>query len=476
MKLGRREAILGAAGALAPLAAPSRVLAHDAPPPVLRDLARRAAIFLFPLYEMHRTRWQATANPQNPLRQRLNRFHHVTTLATDKTRAVTTPNNDTLYSSAWLDLAREPLFLTVPPMGELYYSYAFLDLFTNNFAYVSQRLNGGSPAPHMIVGPSWYGVPPADVAVIRAPTNSVWLLGRILVDGPEDLDAVRAMQARTLLETPDRRNERRVLESWELMSARTAAPAEAQAGWPAPNRSDPFDLFAVGMQAMGESPLTDRDRAELEGFAALRLQPGRRFDPQSFSEAQRQAIRSGIADADAEIRGAGRRYGRLVNGWSYGEKHLGNFGDDYLYRAHIALAGLAALEPAEAVYMTCSVDSEGRPLSGAHRYVLSFPAGGVPPAKAFWSLAMYEVTPEGRAFFTANPIGRYAIGDRTRGLRYGADGTLEIYLQRQPVADERAANWLPAPAGPMRLVLRAYQPAEALLEARYRVPALRRVG
>jgi hypothetical protein len=164
---------------------------------------------------MYRTRWQATANPQNPFRQRLNRFLHVPNLATDKSRAVTTPNNDTLYSTAWLDLTEGPLFLVVPPMGELYYSYAFMDLFTNNFAYVSRRVNGGSPGPHMIVGPSWTGDPPADVAIIRAPTNSVWLLGRILVDGPEDLSPVRAMQVRTLLETPDQRNERRILESLE---------------------------------------------------------------------------------------------------------------------------------------------------------------------------------------------------------------------------------------------------------------------
>ena len=138
MKLGRRAALAGL------LAAPAIAHAQDGPA-ALRDLARRATIYLFPLYEMYRTRWQATVNDANPFRQRLNRFRHVPTLADARARAVTTPNNDTLYSSAWLDLSQEPLFLTVPPVGDLYYSYAFLDLFTDNFAYVSHRLYGGRP-------------------------------------------------------------------------------------------------------------------------------------------------------------------------------------------------------------------------------------------------------------------------------------------------------------------------------------------
>ncbi len=140
--------------------------------------------------------------------------------------------------------------------------------------------------------------------------------------------------------------------------------------------------------------------------------------------------------------------GKTVDGWTYSARQLGNFGDDYLYRAATALGGLGALEPAEAMYVTCDVDATGRPLSGADRYRLSFPADGLPPARAFWSLAMYEVTPEGRAFFIDNPIGRYTIGDRTQGLRKAPDGSLTLYLQHDRPDGERAANWLPAPVGP----------------------------
>ena len=442
---------------------------------MLKDMARRAAIYLFPVYEMYRTRWQATVNDANPFRQKLNRFFHVPILAEPKSRAVTTPNNDTLYSTAWLDLSVEPLFLTVPPMGDLYYSYAFMDLFTNNFAYVSHRLNGGQSRPHMIVGPKWTGDAASEVTLIRAPTNSVWLLGRLLVDGPEELGRVRGLQNKALLETPDMRNERRILETQELMRQRSIAPPESVADWPALNRADPFDLFEVGMRALGESPLPARDLGLFDELSPLRLRPGRHFDARAFSEAERKAILDGIAQAQADIRAAGQRYGKSVDGWSYGERNLGNFGEDYLYRALIALTGLAALEPAEAVYMTCNVDSEGKPLNGANRYTLSFPAGGLPPARAFWSLAMYEVTPEGRAFFIDNEIGRYAIGDRTRDLQKAPDGALTLYLQRDRPDGERAANWLPAPAGPLRLVLRAYEPDASLIDGRYRVPAVQRL-
>ena len=457
------------------LASPSVALAQETPS-MLSDLARRATIYLFPLYEMYRTRWQATVNDDNPLRQKLNRFLHLPVLADHRTRLVTTPNNDTLYSMAWLDLSIEPLFLTVPPVGDLYYSYAFIDMFTDNFAYVSHRLHGGRPPPHMIVGPDWKGDAPSEVTLVRAPTHSVWLLGRLLVDGPEELDRVRILQARVLLETPDMRNERRILETRELMRQRTMAPPEPVADWPPPHRDDPFDLFEVGMRALGESPVPERDRAFLEELAPLRLRPGRKFDLRAFDETGQRALRAGIEQGHAEIRGSAGRFGTTIDGWTYGGRDLGNFGTDYLYRAVVALGGLGALQPAEAVYVTSTFDSDGQPLSGDQRYTLTFPAGGLPPARAFWSLAMYEVMPDGRAFFVDNPLDRYAIGDRTRDLQTAADGSITLYLQHERPADEgMAANWLPAPAGPMRLVLRAYEPEPSLIEGRYRVPAVRRI-
>ncbi len=227
----------------------------------------------------------------------------------------------------------------------------------------------------MIVGPTWNGDAPGDVVLVRAPTTSVWLLGRILVDGPEELDRVRILQSRVLLETPDMRNERRILETGELMRFRTQAPPEPVADWPAAHPDEPFDLFDVGMRALGESPLPARDGPLFEALAPLKLKPGRKFDQRAFTEAERRAIRTGIEQGHADIRAAAGR-GRTIDGWTYGERHFGNFGDDYLYRAATALTALGALMPGEAVYVTGSQDADRQPLLGTERYVLTFPAGG----------------------------------------------------------------------------------------------------
>lgn len=466
MRIGRRATLAGLMGL------PALAQAQDTTA-ALRDLARRVTIYLFPVYEMYRARWRATVDETNPQRQRLNRFRHMPTLADSTTREVTTPNADTLYSSAWLDLSLEPLFLTVPPVGDLYCSYAFIDLFTDNFLIVSPRLNRNDLVTHMIVGPKWNGDAPGDVTLVRAPTTSAWLLGRILVDSPGELDRVRILQNRVLLETPDMRNERRILETGELMRFRTQAPPEPVADWPAPHVDAPFDLFDIGMRALGESPLPERDRPLLETLGPLKLKPGRRFDQRAFSEAERRAILAGMEQGHADIRTAAG-HGRTIDGWTYGERHLGNFGDDHLYRAATALTALGVLVPGEAVYVSCSVDAEGRPLSGTLRYTLTFPADRMPPARAFWSLSAYEVTPDGRAFFVDNPIARYSIGVHTPHLMHEADGSLTICIQRDRPRSGRAANWLPAPAGAMRLVLRAYHPDEAIMDGRYRVPAVRR--
>ncbi|CAN5813112.1 DUF1254 domain-containing protein [soil metagenome] len=481
MTLARR-ALLARALALpvvSPLSAPALVRAQETTPATLRDLARRATIHLFPVYEMYRLRWQATVDEANPQRQRLNRFRHVSQLADHRSRLVTTPNPDILYSSAWLDLSLEPMFLTVPPVGHLYYGYAFTDMFANTFASVSHRLEGGEspthmPPTHMIVGPGWNGDASSEVTLVRAPTNSVWLLGRILVEGPEEIERVRILQARVLLETPDMHNERRILEARELMRQRTTAPPEPIADWPEPHPADPFDLFATSLRALGENPLSERHRALFETLAPLKLRPGRKFDLRAFSEAERRAILAGIEQGRAEIRAAGNGTAPSVDGWTYRERPSHRTDDDPLQRAHAALTGLAALEPEGSISMTCTADSNGRPLLGTNAYRIAFPADGLPPARAFWSLAMYQETPDGRAVLVDNPIGRYAIGERTQGLQKEADGSLTLYLQSQRPDSARAANWLPAPAGPLRLVLRAYEPGESLREGRYRPPGVQR--
>jgi hypothetical protein len=160
----------------------------------LSDLVKKAYVYAFPVYEMYRTRYGAVYNPINPGRTDLNQFNHRRKLSDHTARQVTTPNNDTLYSSAWLDLSQEPLVLSVPDTAGRYYSMAFMDFYTNNFAYVGRRVTGTKAGDYVVVGPKWNGATPAGLAVIKSPTKSVWLLGKTLVDGEADLPNVHKIQ------------------------------------------------------------------------------------------------------------------------------------------------------------------------------------------------------------------------------------------------------------------------------------------
>jgi hypothetical protein len=210
-------------------------------------------------------------------------------------------------------------------------------------------------------------------------------------------------------------------------------------------------------------------------FARIGVGPNQSFDPGRFNEEQRRIIVEAQEAASKEIRGGLSRAGKAKQGWSYPPSHLGNYGRDYALRAVIALIGLAALEPAEAAYMTSLVDKGGKTLAGENRYRLRFEKGALPPVDAFWSLSMYELMPDQRSFFVDNPIYRYAIGDRTKGLKVSADGSVEIYIQHLSPGKDLESNWLPAPTGVFRLSFRAYQPREPILKGEYLLPWIERV-
>jgi len=281
MKLGRR-AVLAAS-----IAPPAR--ANDA----LRDLARRAALYLTPPCEMYRRRHRDIVERGDKLNRLVRQL---------------SPDAGLLPAWAWLDLSSEPLFLSLPRMEGRFYSAVLLDPFARVFVQASRRTTGDIPPPYMIVGPAWKGGVSSEVAPIYAPAPSMWLRLRIAVtDDDEDVDVARGLQARTLLETPDQRNERRILEMRELMRFRTTAPAEPLADWPEPRPRERFDLFDAGLAMLSGCSLLEPDRQQFDTFAPLRLRLGRRFDARAFSETEREAIAAGIADAETNIRDDGSR-------------------------------------------------------------------------------------------------------------------------------------------------------------------------
>lgn len=432
--MNRRQLMTAVASlALAPAA---RTLAA---PASLKDAAREAWLYGLPMIEMAGTRARAIGLPG------VNRFVHARKLAGPESREVTAPNNDTLYSSAWVDLTQGPVALTIPPTGDRYISVAAMNMYSDNDAVLGTRSTGGQGGRFTLVGPGQTGSGPD---VVRISTPHAWVLARTLVAGPDDLAAVRKVQEGL---------------TFEGARGMTYAPV---AGRQAPA----LDYFASLAELLKSDPPPATDLALFGRIAPLGLTAKGGFDRARFDAAATAEIEAGVAEAKARLRaGAGASQ---VQGWSYPPSTLGFYGQDYGLRAAVALGGLAALPPAEAMYMN-PVGEQGRMFSGRGPYRLHFPAGHLPPVDGFWSLTMYEATPEGQFFLVANPANRYAIGDRTRGLKKNPDGSLDIWISRTDPGGPKTANWLPAPAkGPFTLSMRAYLPGSELRNGLYRLPAI----
>lgn len=436
--------------------------ADDLPP-----LVEAAVEYALPLHVIAATRWRAVGDAANPERQALhslprhppNTWQHIRQLADHRSRWITAPNNDTLYSNAWLDLADGPVRLRVgeQPAGR-YWSVALLDAFTNHVAMLGQRLDGTGPVDVTIAGPRHHALD-LPGRVIRTPGHDAWLFARCLVDGPDDLPEAHAMQDRLLLQP---------------LAARPA-PLPAAPG----DVLDAPAFLATVNAALGRNPPTAADAPLLARCARVGLRPGDTHAWATLDDATRAAWQGHIAGALERVRQFGTRGRREVQGWVTAAEDIGNFGTNYPLRASVALGGLGALEPDEAMYFVRYADQEGEPLDGAHRYWLEVPPGGI-PTDSFWSFTIYEPTADGRRFFVDNPIGRYALGNRSRGLRITADGSLRLLLQQAgPIDAADLAHWLPTPGAGRRfqIALRCYLPRAALRDGRAPLPrVVRRPG
>lgn len=422
----------------------------DRPLTSREDETRRAGLeaftYGFPLVEMARTRFVMAGTRLSPVYAPLNTLRHGRTLSDASSRAVVAPNTDTVYSSAWLDLGVGPIRLDLPPTGGRYYSVQFLDAYTNTFRVISRQSPGGAGGRYVVVGPSTTGAPPEGYQILRAPTDMVWMLARFLVDGPEDLPEVRQIQDAMRL-TPPSGSEPRAIDRPETGG---------------------LGFFRSLNRLLAENPPPPTDAAILARLGAVGIGPGLAFDPTAETRAGfERAVEDGLRQVTQPL-AAGRP---TLRGWTLPQADLGDYGTNYDLRALVAKQGLGALVPSESVYLTTRIDSEGKPLDGRNAYVLRFPPGDLPPANAFWSLTLYG--PDG--FFVENDRKRHAIGDRSQGLARDGDGGLSLFVGLIKPANAPEANWLPAPAGPFSLMLRAYEPKADIREGRWAPQALRRL-
>lgn len=422
--------------------------------------------YAYPMVLMETTRRVSTnAGAGGRLRAPMNHFSHMKAYPDAGFKDVVRPNADTLYSSLWFDVGKEPLVLTLPKTAGRYHVVPLMDMWTDVFATLGTRTTGNDGGTVAIVGPRWQGTLPKGMRMVRSPTDMGWIIGRIQTNGAADYDHVHQLQA-TYAAVP--------LSGWGKPQPAVKPVVDANVDMKTPPvmqvaAMKPDAFFALFAELMKRNPPHASDYAILLRMEHVGLVPGQGFDLSKADPAVQRGLTRAAADAWQRI--VNRRKAVPVrSGWAALGNSIGVYGNDYLQRAFIGFAGLGALPPEEAIYPMAALGDDGKPLNGASNYVLHFDKDQIPPADAFWSLTMYGED----QFFVANPIDRFAIGDRDK-LAFNADGSLDLYIQNASPGAGKEANWLPAPTGPFTMNLRLYLPQRAAVEGRWTPPPVKRV-
>jgi hypothetical protein len=392
------------------------------------------------------------------------------TLANAAHQPIVQPNNDTLYTMGHLDLRHGPLVLHVPAIsGHRYYSFEFLDPYTNVFHYIGTRTTGDGAGTFLIAGPLFHGHTPRGMRLIRSPYELAWAVGRTLVYGPSDLAAVHRVQdGYRLIPLAD------YLRSglrWRPSRPKRIVTKPLQ--FTEPTGLAFFDQLGT---ALAETPPPPRDKAILAELRTVGVGPGLHPSREHLSAGVIAGLTAAADNGPAHVAALkvslAVASARAHDGWFVPPADTGDYGTDYAFRAVVALNGIAANRPAEAMYIIGVTDSTHALLNGADDYVIHFPARELPPARYFWSLTMYNQS----FFLVANPINRYELASHTAGLKRDPNGSLDIYLQHAPPRGHES-NWLPTPAsGQFEVTLRIYGPTRRALTGRYRYPPITRTA
>ncbi len=446
------------------LAACAVCAAAETTPDEARTIARDAYVYGVPLVDTWKTMHAFSIDAHSPqYKGPFNTILNIARVFTPDDTAFVTPNSDTPYSFAGLDLRAEPVVITVPKIEkERYFVFQLMDLYTFNFAYIGTRATGNDGGSFLIAGPGWTAAAPAGITkVIRSETTLVTVVGRTQLFDPEDLPNVKRIQAGYRVQP---------------LSAFLGQPAPAAA--PVPEWSKPlppaegrtslrfFALLAF-LEQFAEPPHPS-EAALRESFTRIWIVPGKPFATIGLAPELQAALVAGMADGQRSIdERRATLHGKTDQ--LFGTREF--LKNDFVARATGTQVGIGANSREEAMYPMYSVDSAGKPLDGGSgRYALRFAKGALPPVEAFWSLTMYDLP---KQLLVKNPLNRYLINSpMLPRLKADADGGLTIHIQAaSPGADEEA-NWLPAPQGPFMVALRCYLPKPALLDGTWTTPAI----
>jgi hypothetical protein len=433
-----------------------------------QSIAVDAYIYFYPLVTMDVTRKQLTNKPpgSGSLGGPMNTFANADAFPSADFKAVVRPNFDTLYSSGYLDLTKEPMVVSVPDTGGRYYLLPILDMWSDVFASPGWRTTGTQAGNFLVTPRGWSGAVPAGFAQIEAPTPYVWIIGRTKTDGPPDYDAVHKIQAGYKI-TP--------LSEWGKPPKPVEIKIDPSVDMKTPPKTqvdtlsgDKYFTYAAELLKLHPPHLTDQPI--VARMKRISIEPGKSFDMSKVDPVMKKALEDAPAAAQNLMAWKVPTIARVVNYWSMNTDTMGVYGNYYLKRAIVAQLGLGANLPEDAIYPLNLADETGKPLDGASKYTIHFDKGAAPPVNAFWSLTLYDSD----GFQVANSLNRFAVSS-WMPFKHNPDGSLDLYFQNESPGTDKEANWLPAPKGAFNLTMRLYAPKSDALTGKWNPPLVTKV-
>lgn len=437
----------------------------------VEEIGIDAYIFGYPLVTMEMTRRRTTnVTAVEDARAPMGQFAHMRRFPAAADRDVPGANVDTLYSTAWLDLSREPYVLTLPDEAGRYFMMSILSGWTDVFAVPGTRTTGTRAQAYLLTGPGWKGAVPAGLTEYKSPTNLVWIFGQTYCSGTaEDYRAVHAIQDQYSLVPLTFYGKPYTPPAGDVdptVDAKVSVGRQV-------NGMDAPTYFRTLAALLNDNPPSKADSLVVEEMGKIGLVPGQEWNMTKLDPVVAKGLQDVPRAAQAKMLSFGRGAIRVANGWRI-VPSAGVYGTNYLLRAYVNALGLGWNRSEDAVYPLTFADASGSLLDGTNRYVVRFPKGELPPVKGFWSLTMYDAA---QRFLVANSLNRFAVGSRS-DLKYDGDGSLEIYIQKDSPGAGKEANWLPAPSERFGLMLRLYWPNDkppTILDGSWAPPPVKRL-
>jgi hypothetical protein len=434
----------------------------------LWDAIEFAYTFTFPLVIMDATRKVSTNTEEvSEYCAPINQLLHTRKLITAEVKTVVTPNVDTIYSQSWLDLSEEPLVFFKPDSKERFCSVQLMDMYTNTAAVLGTAGDTQDAMTYLLTGPKFSGSVPEGMTRVEIPTNNAWMLIRTLVLGEEDLPKVYALQDQMRL----------VPLSAYLTDGFDYFPPKGS--FDENNQFNPVEhvlgllpqeYFSTANTLLASNAPTAADATALETMAKVGVGVGLTFDSAILGADVSERWRDMLTNLPKILFRESLQFQIEMGAWELFGCPIGEFGQEYAYRALIAIDALGANPVSVAIYPKAVSDEQGAELTGTQAYRIHFEADGLPPIGeyGFWSITAYGED----NYLISNELDRYAINDRSN-LVYNADGSLDIILSNSKPDDPTLLNnWLPVGEGSFHLHLRIYIPDESALRGTWKAPTI----